>query len=60
MWNGIYYQLSQVGSDIEGIAHEIDMNILAMPPEDINEPFAEDEIFKADLTNYAYPRTLIK
>ena len=60
MWNGIYYQLTQVGSDIEGVVFEIDMNILATPPEDLNHPLAEDEIFEADLTNYIYPRVLIK
>jgi len=60
MWNGIYYKLIQVGNEIEGRVFEVDMNILATPPEDLNHPFAEDEIFEADLTNYIYPRILIK
>lgn len=60
MWNGIYYQLTQVGSEIEGSIFEVDMNILASPPEDLDHPFAIDEIFEADLTNYIYPRILIK
>ena len=60
MWNGIYYKLTQEGNEIEGQVFEVDMNILATPPDDKDQPFAEDEIFEADLTNYNYPRVLIK
>ncbi len=60
MWNGIYYQLTQTGSDINGVVTEVDMNILATPPDDPEHPFAEDQIFEADDSNYVYPRVLIK
>ena len=60
MWNGIFYQLTKVGSDIEGVVFDIDMNILATPPKDLDNPISEDEKFEADLTNYVYPRILIK
>ncbi|HIF17353.1 MAG TPA: hypothetical protein EYG50_08025 [Cycloclasticus sp.] len=60
MWNGIFYKLSVVGIQIEGIVSEVDMNILASPPDSLDEPFAEDEIFEADENNYVYPRVLIK
>ncbi|ORU93274.1 MAG: hypothetical protein A6F70_05235 [Cycloclasticus sp. symbiont of Bathymodiolus heckerae] len=60
MWNGILYQLKEVGNEIRGVVSEIDMNVIASPPDDLNEPFLEDEIFEADLVNYVYPRVLIK
>ncbi|MEO1889215.1 MAG: hypothetical protein ABGX33_04800 [Cycloclasticus sp.] len=60
MWNGIFYKLSVVDNQIEGIVSEVDMNILASPPDNLDEPFAEDEIFEADESNYVYPRVLIK
>ncbi|ORU89602.1 MAG: hypothetical protein A6F71_01150 [Cycloclasticus sp. symbiont of Poecilosclerida sp. M] len=60
MWNGIYYKLKQVGQTIEGKVNEIDMNSIASPPDDLNNPFAADEIFEADVGNYVYPKILIK
>ncbi len=60
MWNGIFYKLAVVNNQIEGIVFEVDMNILATAPDNLDEPFAEDEIFEADESNYVYPRVLIK
>lgn len=60
MWNGIFYKLAVVDNQIEGIVFEVDMNILATAPDNLDEPFAEDEIFEADESNYVYPRVLIK
>ena len=60
MWNGIFYKLNVDGQEVHGIVTEVDMNILASPPDNLDEPFAEDEIFEADLSNYVYPRVLIK
>ena len=60
MWNGIYYRLTQVGSNINGVVSEVDMNILATQPDDPEHPFVEDEIFEADKSNYVYPSVLIK
>ena len=60
LWNGIFYRLSITENGIEGVVHEVDMNIIASPPENDAPPFAEDEIFEADTDNYVYPRLLIK
>lgn len=34
MWNGVYYRLAPEGDRLIGTMHEMDMNILAAPPED--------------------------
>lgn len=60
MWNGIFYKLKITGQQINGTVFEVDMNILASPPDDLDKPFADDEIFEADVSNYVYPRVLIK
>lgn len=60
MWNGIYYKLNKVGDTIEGKVFEVDMNEIASPPDDTNMPFDDDQIFEADVTNYVYPKILIK
>ncbi|PCH83336.1 MAG: hypothetical protein COB89_06730 [Piscirickettsiaceae bacterium] len=60
LWNGIFYQLSLTDKDIQGVVYEVDMNTIASPPETDDLPFTEDDVFEADLDNYAYPRVLIK
>ena len=60
MWNGIFYKLEIDKNQINGLVFEVDMNTLASPPENLDEPFAKDEMFEADLDNYVYPRVLIK
>jgi hypothetical protein len=60
MWNGIYYKLKMEGENIVGEVNEVDMNSIASPPDDLNAPFPQDEIFEADVANYVYPKLLIK
>ena len=60
MWNGIFYKLELNDEQIDGAVFEVDMNTLASPPDNLDEPFSEDEIFEADVSNYVYPRVLIK
>jgi hypothetical protein len=60
MWNGIFYKLELNDEQIDGVVFEVDMNTLASPPDNLDVPFAEDEIFEADVSNYVYPRVLIK
>jgi len=60
LWNGMLYKLTIEDNTLVGIVHEVDMNIIASPPENTNMPFAADEIFEADLSNYAYPKIIIK
>ena len=60
LWNGMFYKLKMKENSITGIVHEVDMNIIASPPENKDAPFAEDEIFEADVGNYVYPKIIIK
>lgn len=60
LWNGIYYKLELIDNVIVGTAFEVDMNLIASPPDNANTPFSDDEIFKADLSNYVYPKIIIK
>jgi len=60
LWNGIYYKLELIDDVIVGTAFEVDMNMIASPPENANSPFADDEIFEVDVSNYVYPKIIIK
>ncbi|MCV6610473.1 MAG: hypothetical protein OIF55_06860 [Amphritea sp.] len=47
-WNGIYYRLQISGDEISGQAQAVDLNMLASPPENADQPplgeFERDEI----------------
>lgn len=60
LWNGLFYKLAVKDNSIVGAVFEVDMNIIASPPDNKDAPFAEDEIFEADVANYLYPRILIQ
>lgn len=61
MWNGVYYQLSEKGEQFEGKLNEIDMNVLAAPPEDGNlRPIGPQDITEADPESHWLPRLVIK
>ena len=61
MWNGVYYQLDQNGDLLEGKMHEIDMNVLAAPPEDGNlRPIRPQDTTEADPASHWLPRLVIK
>lgn len=60
LWNGIFYKLSIEGETVKGTVHEVDMNVIASPPETDELPFTDDQIFEADVENYVYPNILIK
>lgn len=60
LWNGIFYKLAVEGDQIVGLVHEVDMNIIASPPETEELPFTEDQVFEGDPVNYVYPKLLIK
>lgn len=32
MWNGVYYRIAQDGDDMVGVMHEMNMDMLAVPP----------------------------
>jgi len=60
LWNGMFYKLTIKENTIVGTVYEVDMNIIASPPDNKDVPFAEDEIFEADVGNYVYPKIIIK
>jgi len=61
MWNGIYYQLEDTGAQLEGTLHEIDMNMLAAPPEDGDlRPIGPRDTTEADASSHWLPRMVIK
>ena len=61
MWNGVYYRLSQAGLQLEGTMHEIDMNVIAAPPEDGNlRPIGPRETTETDPESHWLPRLVIK
>ena len=49
-WNGIYYRLVLADGQIRGVAHSLDLNKLASPPDDLQSPpVGEYDIDEADL-----------
>lgn len=60
--NGIYYDLTK-GKDerIQGVLMEIDMNIIAVPPEkEYARPISSADLFKGDAAKYQFPRLEIR
>lgn len=41
-WNGIYYHMQIDGEMIKGVAHAVDLNLLASPPDDLTTPPIHD------------------
>ncbi|MEW5056651.1 MAG: hypothetical protein AB1Y25_03425 [Cycloclasticus sp.] len=60
LWNGMFYKFELLDDTVVGSVFEVDMNIIASPPDNAEEPFPADEIFSADMANYVYPKILIK
>ena len=59
-WNGLYYQMELQGDHIEGTLNEIDLNVLASPPEPGNErPLRDVELHPAEGGKHAFPRLTI-
>ncbi|MEM9063745.1 MAG: hypothetical protein AAGD13_25090 [Pseudomonadota bacterium] len=61
MWNGVYYQLDDRDGVLTGVMHEIDMDVLAAPPEDGSlRPISEDMLDEADPDSHWLPRLTIE
>lgn len=61
MWNGIYYRLSADGNQLTGTLHEVDMDLLAAPPEDGNlRPITEDDLEVGDPDSHWLPHLTIE
>lgn len=60
-WNGLYYRLQKTGDDYIGQAHEVDLDILAVPPpEDEPYPIKAQDLHPIDEQQLWLPRLLIK
>jgi hypothetical protein len=61
-WNGIYYKLT-LHSDgtITGVLTEVDLDILAVPPEPgVIRPITASDLNEADPASHAFPTLIIK
>ncbi len=55
-WNGIYYRLELDNGRLTGTAQAVDLNLLASPPDDLNNPpIAEHDIDTAELAQRWLP-----
>ncbi len=60
-WNGLYYRIEKKGEEYVGQAFEVDLNILAVPPEaDDPLPLKDAELNEIDADQLWLPRLLIK
>ncbi len=49
-WNGIYYRMEVTEQGLRGVAHSLDLNMLASPPDDLTTPPIEEfDVDEADL-----------
>ncbi|MGB0682267.1 MAG: hypothetical protein ACPGOV_06145 [Magnetovibrionaceae bacterium] len=56
MWNGLYWRMEQKGSGFSGRLYEVDMDILAAPPDDGSlRPITPDHLTEADPDAYWLP-----
>lgn len=61
LWNGVYYKLEAQGNKLVGSIRELDMNILAAPPEaGIMYPITDDDLHAGSPENHAYPTLVIE
>lgn len=60
-WNGLYYDLKIEKNGLVGILKEVDLNILAAPPEDdILRPITKDLLYDADPQHHLFPTLTIQ
>jgi len=60
-WNGLYYDLSITGNNITGTLNEVDLNVLAAPPEDgVLRPVTADMLHEADPERHLFPTLRIQ
>ena len=61
LWNGVYYELAANGDGWDGTMFEMDMNVLASPPEGGNlRPIEPDMLDEADPDSHWLPRIVIE
>ncbi len=59
-WNGLYYRIEKKGDEYHGLAHEVDLNILAAPPDDDSLPLLEAEMEAGKVDKLWLPRLVIR
>ena len=60
-WNGVYYRLKWVQAHIHGELQEVDLNILAVPPEDgVTRPITLDDLTPGDPDSHWLPTLRIE
>lgn len=58
--SGIYYRLTWNGDRIEGRLHEVDLDILAVPPEaGVKRPIGAQDIYEAQGGRHVWPKLVI-
>lgn len=61
MWNGVYYVLEPMGRSIVGRMHEVNMDILAVPPEGGElRPIKSKDLEVAEPDSHWLPRLIIE
>lgn len=61
LWNGVYYKLESADETLVGHLHEIDLGVLAAPPEDGNlRPVREQDLEPGDADSHWLPRLVIE
>ncbi|MBL1143274.1 MAG: hypothetical protein HND53_14765 [Proteobacteria bacterium] len=60
-WNGMYYDLTLSEDGFEGTLKEVDLNVLAAPPEDgVLRPITSDMLHDADPDQHLFSGLIIK
>lgn len=60
-WNGLYYRISIINDGLEAKLMEVDLNVLAGPPDEgLLRPITDDMLHKADPALHMFPRLLIQ
>ncbi len=61
MWNGVYYRLVAEGDALVGTLHEMDMDLLAVPPDSgVLRPLRDQDIIESDPDSHWLPRLIIE
>lgn len=61
MWNGVYYRIAPDGAGMQGVLHEMDMDVLSAPPAPGElRPLAPKDIHESDADSHWLPRLVIE
>lgn len=61
MWNGVYYRLVEENGKLSGVLHEMDMDLLSVPPaEGDYRPLQAKDLHEADPDSHWLPELVIE